>query len=186
MSNVSNVSAAKPKTGGAMFRAPLGTTLPTDASTSLGADFKCLGYISTDGVKNNMSRTTNEERAWGGDVVNVNETDVSDTFGTKLIESLNEDVLKTVFGDANVTGTLAAGIHIAVNAKEHVDSVYVFDMILKGGVLKRLVIERGKITSVAEVVYSESGSTGYDVTITAQAGSDGNSHHEYIYKPSST
>ena len=37
MSNVANVSTAKPKVGGgAVYSAPLGTTLPTDAITELG------------------------------------------------------------------------------------------------------------------------------------------------------
>ena len=39
MPTVSNVSAGKPKVSGAVFRAPLGTTLPTDATTSLGNAF---------------------------------------------------------------------------------------------------------------------------------------------------
>ena len=43
MSTVANVSAAKPRTGGAIYRAPLGTTLPTDASTAIDTTaFKAL------------------------------------------------------------------------------------------------------------------------------------------------
>lgn len=180
MATTSNVTSAKPKVGGAMFRAPLGTALPTDAVSDLAAAFKCLGYIDQDGVKNNISKTSDEERAWGGDVVNVLETDHSDQFSTNLIESLNLDVLKTVFGDDNVSGTLADGIAIKVNAQEKEDAVYVIDMILKGGVLKRIVIPVGRVTEIAEIEYSETASTGYGVTITAQAGADGDTHKEYI------
>lgn len=185
MSSIANVTAAAPKAGGALYRAPAGTALPTDATTALPNTFKCLGYITEDGMKNNMSKTVNEEKAWGGDTVNILETGYSDTFGTKLMEVLDVEVLKTVFGDDNVTGTLTGtgGIHVKANAKEKEDAVYVADMILRGGVLKRIVIGVGRITSVAEIVYSSTASTGYDITITAQADDTGDSHHEYIAQP---
>ena len=38
--NKANVTTGKPKVGGAVFRAPVGTTLPTDASTALNSAFK--------------------------------------------------------------------------------------------------------------------------------------------------
>lgn len=42
MSDAKNVSASKPKVGGAIFRAPLGTELPKDTETELNAAFKEL------------------------------------------------------------------------------------------------------------------------------------------------
>lgn len=43
--NAQNVSAAKPKIGGAIYAAAIGTTLPTDTDTALDAAFKSLGYV---------------------------------------------------------------------------------------------------------------------------------------------
>ena len=45
MSNVANVSTAKPKVGGAIYSAPLGTTLPTDAITELMQHLKPYLYF---------------------------------------------------------------------------------------------------------------------------------------------
>lgn len=65
MSNAQNVSTAKPKVGGAVWSAPLGTTLPIDAATDLDAAFKSLGYISEDGLTNENTPESENIKAWG-------------------------------------------------------------------------------------------------------------------------
>ena len=67
--DVTKVTAGKPKVGGALFRAPAGTALPTDAVTALAEAYKCLGYVSEDGVTNSTSIDSDEVKAWGGDIV---------------------------------------------------------------------------------------------------------------------
>ena len=42
MADAKLVTVSKPKVGGAVWRAPLGTTLPTDATTALDKAFKSL------------------------------------------------------------------------------------------------------------------------------------------------
>ena len=178
--NAGQVTAGKPKFGGAVYRAPLTATLPTDAVTALAVDFINQGYCSDEGFKNNMGITTETVKAWGGDVVLTTQTEKTDTFTVTLIESINPEVLKTVYGENRVSGTLADGMTVQVNSEEQVESAWVCDMVLKGNVAKRVVIPFGKITAIGEVTYNDSGAVGYALTISARPDSSGNTHYEYL------
>jgi hypothetical protein len=183
---VANVTVSKPKVGGAAWRAPLGTELPTDAATELSSAFVSLGYISTDGLKHNISRTNSSTKAWGGDTVLDSETEKNDQYRFTAIEALNPEVLKMAYGDSNVSGTLAAGMTVLSNSNALEEAVYVFDRILRNGVLKRTVIERGKVIGIEEISEDDSNVTGYNFTINAYPDANGNTSKDYYLKPATT
>lgn len=180
MPTASNVSVGKPAVAGAVFVADIGATLPTDAVTALDNAFTALGYVSEDGLTNSMSIDSDEVKAWGGDTVLTLQTGFSDTFGLTLIESLNPDVLKTVFGASNVSGTLAAGLSVNVNSQEPPAKSWVIEMLLRGGIVKRIVIPSASVTERGEITYKDDEAIGYELTLTAVSDSAGNSHYEYL------
>ncbi|OYQ68266.1 phage tail protein [Aerococcus sp. 1KP-2016] len=183
MAKAQNVTYGKPKVGGAISVASLGTALPTDAIGALDASFKNLGYISEDGLTNADTRESESLKAWGGDVVLTSQTEKSDTFTFTLIEALNIDVLKFYYGEGNVTGTLETGITINANSKELKPVSLVVDMLFQNA-LKRIVIPQAKITETGEIVYNDTEAVGYETTVQAFNDDNGNSHIEYVQKPS--
>lgn len=178
--NADNVSVGKPKAGGAVFVAPAGTALPTDAKTELGEEFACLGCISEDGVVNSQSTESEDFYDWEGDVVENGTSKFSETYKMTFIEAVNPDVLKLVYGDSNVEVTAGGGIHVRHNGSERDEAVMVIDTILKGKRINRLVIPRAKVSEIGDVTRKRNELIGYESTVKALADGGGDCTHEYV------
>lgn len=179
MNNVDNVIVGKPKSDGAIWMAPAGTTLPTDAISALPEAFKCLGYVSEDGVTNTNTPESEDIKAWGGDTVASPITGKTDKFSFTLIESLNVDALKLVYGADNVTGTLETGISIKSNSKDYENVVIVIERSIHGS-FGRIVVPKAKVTEIGDITYVDNAPVGYPVTIAGFPDSNGDTHHDYI------
>lgn len=175
-----NVSAGKPNTAGAIYVAPVGTALPENTTDTLNAAFKGLGYCSEDGLVNGTDLEVEKIKAWGGATVLTIQTSKEDTFKFTLLEVLNEDVLKFVYGSDNVSGDLATGLTITANDKEVEEVSIVIDMILRNNTAKRIVIPDCKISEVGDISYTDSDAVGYETTTTCMPDASGNTHYEYL------
>lgn len=178
----SNVSVGKPVAAGAIFSAVSGTTAPTDATTALAAAFGELGYANDSGLVNSIETDSNDIKAWGGDVVLSVRTSRKESFKYTLIEALNVNVLKEAYGQDNVTGTLETGIAVKHSSVELPHRVYVFEILLTGNRVKRIVVPDGQVSEVADVSYTDGDPIGYETTLVAYPDADGNTAYEYIAK----
>ena len=183
---ISNVSAGKPAIVGGIYVAPKGTTAPTNSTSTLGSSFKCLGYISEDGVTLSTSRESDTVRDWGGDAILTPQTEFTDTVQFTMVEAINTDVLKLVYGKNNVSGSIASGLTVNVNSKELDEWVVVVDTLLRDGGTRREVYPDAKPTEFGEVTFNRNDPVGYEVTLTAFPDSNGNTHYIYAKEASTS
>lgn len=174
-----NVFVAKPKSGGAVFVAPVGTDLPTDAKTVLSGAFACLGFISEDGAEQETEDESQDFTAWGGDKVLTSRVSHAESQKMTFIEQ-NVEVLKQIYGADNVIGDWENGITVLHNNLEREEYVYVIETVLGKTRVNRLVIPRGKVIEVGGIVRKDDELFGYETTIDCMVDSAGNNAYEYF------
>ena len=153
---------------GAVYVAPTDTTAPTTSSSALDAAFVDLGYVSSDGISENIDRTTNQIRAWQKGSL-VREVTSEGTFSVSMtfIET-NEAVLELYYGTTNDAGEFVIDPTSTGGRKSFVIDV------LDGASIERIYIPAGEITALGERTLASGEAVGYEVTISAyaDAGSD--------------
>lgn len=171
-----NIKTSKPKVGGGIFRAPLGTAVPTDFNTPLDAAFKSLGYVSEEGVVRSEEYPSDPKVAWGGDEV----ADLPGThalnFSATLLEGRNAEALKAIRGEENVTVDDATGaITVKTNSKRAPRAVYVIE-----SDSVRDVIFDAQISLSGDVTYVHNDVIQYEVSWKAFPNADGDKSAQYF------
>lgn len=180
MQDAQNVSVGKPTAAGGIFSGATTINPPVDARSPLIEGIESLGYVSEDGLTNTIEADTESIIAWGGDTVLTVRTSRAETFAFTFIET-NELVLKEVYGPDNVTVDESTGdIAVLHNAKELPFRLYVFEIVMTGSKVKRIVVPNAKINEIGDVVYVDGEPIGYEVTLGAFPDADGNTAYEYI------
>lgn len=169
--NSSSVLTGAPDqlTTGPILSAPVGTALPTDATTALNVAFKDSGYVSEDGLNLTPERSTEAIKDWSGAKIR----DILTEFGASLAWShleTNEASLKNYFGDANVTvtaATVSTGKRLTAKLKGEELPRKSWAFKIKDGTNKVLiVVPIGQITDTGEVSFMKSGAITWPCTLT--------------------
>lgn len=176
--NAANVSVGKPKVAGGVWFGATSITAPTDAVTPLPSGLVSGGYVTDAGLVNSISTDTSDINAWGGDTVLTVRTTRTETFAFGFLET-KEDVLKQVFGPSNVN-VVGTDITVKHNNLDLPRQLYVFEVLMSGNKVKRIVVPNAQITEVGDVTYADGDAISYEVTLSAYPDSSGNTAYEYI------
>ena len=163
---------------GAIFVAPKGTTLPTDATTTLGGSFTLLGFTSDAGVTISETSSTEDLRAWEGRTVVVSAvTEYTESVSFTPIQC-NADVAKLMWGDDSVT----VGTGGAITAKHHGKTMepvcIVIETTPRTGIVKRYC-GTFQLTERGEHVMDGTQVEGRQLTFKSIADSSGYTMYEY-------
>ena len=184
--NTADVSNVKGVQGGYGFSAPVTATLPgdTDPFAALGTGFDNMGFISSDGVEEEIDADTDTVTDMNGDVVYVIKSTETETLVLTLI-SVTEAALKEMHGHGNVTSA-SSYWKVEHTVKDHDVRAYVFDLLLKDGRKLRKVVPNGQVAEVGSITYVSSEVYGREITITCMPDADGNRVIDYIQKTATT
>lgn len=188
-----NVTFSKPGTSanksGYIWVAPLGTAVPTDATTELDAAFVGLGYLSEDGLTEPASFEPGDDIvAAGGDTVAQADPTFSKKWTGTCIEALNEDLLKVAYGSHNVTVTNATDtkdgvITVKEQASDLEHHVIVIDETLKGGRKRRNVMADSTFLITGDITHVHTALVNFDFTINAYPTATQPAQTQYITIP---
>lgn len=162
--DASNVEVA---VTGAVYLAPIDTTLPINGSAPLNEAFVNVGYIGEDGITETPDADQNEIRAWqNGDVVRTVQTSHAIRYAFTMIET-NQASLRAYYGNADEDG------NVKVTGAQLPRQRLVIET-LDDGKLRRRVAHAAQVTERGEVSLTNSEATGYPVTFTCYpSGDDG-------------
>lgn len=188
-----NVTFSKPgasaNKSGYIWVAPMGTAIPTSATTELDAAFVGLGYLSEDGLTEPASFEPGDDIvAAGGDTVAQADPTFSKTWTGTCIEALNEDLLKVAYGSANVTVTAATStsdgsIAIKEQAGTIEHHVIVIDEMLKGGRKRRNVMPDATFLITGDISHVHTALVNFEFTINAYPTATAPAQTQYITLP---
>lgn len=175
--NAAEVTVGSAAATGAIWVAPKGTSLPTDATTALGSAFELLGFTSDAGVTISESSSSQAIRAWEGrmEVYNVR-TEYTESIAFTPIQC-NETVAKLMWGDDAVTAATGS-LTIEHHGKTLEPVCIVIETTPRDNIVKRFCMT-AQLTERGDAAMDGTQVDGRQLTFNAIADSDGVTMYEY-------
>jgi hypothetical protein len=175
--NTENVSSAKGVKGGYIYRAPVGTALPTDIKTALDPAFKVLGFISEDGYVETLETDSDDIVDMNGDLMDSPQTSRVESAQFTLAE-IKAETLKVQYGDDNVTDENGV-ITVRHNGDSITTSSYVLELVLKNGRRWRKVVPIGQSSELDDLTIAVGELCARAITMKYLTDADGNTCYDY-------
>ena len=156
---------------GYFYHAPKNTALPESPLATLGTGWEEVGYIAQDGITWHTGRTATPLKDWANKIRRQLQEDSTGTVEVPII-STTAEVLKTLFGENNVTEAAATTGHgklASVDVEEGVVSEEeAFLFIMKDGDdAMMLGTTSGLITDVADISFAATDAITWSATVSA-------------------
>ena len=187
MGNVKQSFVAQSINGGVVFAGPTGVlTLPTAATdAALTSQWKALdlGTLAEDGLSISYKRSSKKIKDFDGTTYRSVQDDFMDGFKATFLDADNTNLVKSVYGTANVSTTAATSSSGAAMTIFHAPDQLPYQqavVAVKSGAKRKLyVAEICQVSEIAEIKDVYNDVTKYEVTWDVYRGSDGYFLKEY-------
>lgn len=170
-------------TTGAVLKAAIGATAPTDARTQLGTGWSgAAGYLSESGVTLNINRSTTAIRDWGLNNVRTATTDFTTNITGEFLQ-MSKEAAETLFGADNVDYTAAtqstpATLKISIGPNMPAPAAFALNM-KDGNRRGRIYVPNGQITIVGSPTFVPGAGNVWPFTL--ECYDDGTGHSVYLF-----
>lgn len=155
---------------GLVATAPIGTVLPTDATTALAAEFTTLGYVGEDGVIFSPSPETDGLMAWQSlQPIRTFLTAYDFEAGFTLLQ-WNGDTLVLAFGGGQYTDNGDGSFDFLLPTPEEREELSMVIEGYDGDKRYRIVLDRIELSDTGDINFQRADAAGLEVTVKALAG----------------
>lgn len=166
-----DVNLGSGRASGYFYHAPKNTALPASPLAELAEGWKEVGYIAEDGITWATGRSSEPLKDWANKIRRQLQSEPTGTVAAPII-STTAEVLKTIFGEANVTESAATQTHgklvsVAV-AEGAVSGEEAFLFIMKDGDdAMMLGTTSGFITALDDISFAPGSAITWNATVSA-------------------